>query len=98
MQPNNKYAYWEAEVPFAGQPSSGGAPGMGDPAAMGMGANTTAAGPQGQQPPLTNPQGALTPPQSPDDITQDPQQPEMPDDGGEQDFETWRNEFFKLAV
>lgn len=101
MSKHSRYDYWlEAEAPFGQGPPAGGAPGMGDPGAMGMGAPTTAPGPQGQQPqmPQANQQGAMQPPQQ-DDVTQDPQQPMLPDDqGGDQDFETWRNEFFKLAV
>jgi hypothetical protein len=82
----------EADFPAMGQPPMGGPPAPD----MGMGGMPPAPpAPEGdpsQQPP---PEGAAPPEEMPADISQDPQTPEMPDDPEFQDFEVWKNKFFK---
>jgi hypothetical protein len=76
--------WWEQEEPVAAQAPTG------TPDMAGM----PPVAPGGAQP-----MGDFQPGVE-DDAMVDPQHPEMPEDSdqGEQDFEDWRNEFFKLAV
>lgn len=92
------FGFWEADEAMAGGPP-GALPGTGDPAQQPGGSqpeNEPALQSAGQNsPPGPNPddQGGS------EDVTQEPQAPEgMDDENQDQDFSTWRKEFFKLAI
>lgn len=96
-------ALWlEDEQPVAGgSPSSD--PSMGASAGQPPGAMPQQGGP-GPGPALQGAGQNSPPGPNPDqgggeDVTQDPQAPEgMDDEGGSQDFESWKRNFFKLAI
>lgn len=96
---------WLAEA--SGDVPGGQAP-MGQPDAPPMG-GPPPGDPNAANPPAPKmaPPGATNQQNSPDaekksaempDVSKDPQAPDMPEKASEQDFETWKNEFFKESV
>lgn len=92
----------EFDIPsLGGQPDPGaGGPPMGD--AMGMGA-TSGLNQQGQNDPnVANLPDEIAPGQEggdgEEDVSQDPQAPDMPENKEDEDFEQWKDKFFKTSV
>lgn len=92
----------EQDIPaYGGQPDMvAGGPPMGDPTGMG-GAGAAGPAPMGQNDPnVANMPNQMAPGQEGggEDVSQDPQSPDLPDSGDEQDFEQWKDKFFKASV
>lgn len=91
----------EQDIPaYGGQPDPGvGGPPMGDPSTMG--GPGSGPSPMGQNDPnVANMPNQMAPGQEggPEDVSQDPQSPDMPDQNEDQDFEQWKDKYFKASV
>lgn len=95
---NKNLEDWLLEADFPGMGQSIGGPPMEPPPGGMPGDPGAAPGMEPGQPGMAQPPQGDAPQQEMPDISQDPQSPEMPDDPEFQDFEVWKNNFFKAST
>jgi hypothetical protein len=89
---NEEWLFQEMDIPAqSGQPDmAGGQAPMGQPGTPGD--------PMGGTPPPVPPQGGPSPAADIPDVSSDPQYPDMPEQGDDQDFETWKMQYVKDSI